>query len=86
VVASNPEWSYGPLKGSRLEPPFDWTFAFTFSWKESPRHFMSAVDPDLLYMVVGHVALHKCDVCAFLGGVTCRSRHSVAIGVFTVPS
>jgi hypothetical protein len=28
-----------------------------------------AVDPDLAYMVVAHVALHKCDVCTFLGRV-----------------
>jgi hypothetical protein len=30
---------------------------------------VSVVDPDLPYMVVAHVALHKLDVRAFLGGV-----------------
>jgi hypothetical protein len=48
---------HGPLEGSHLEPPFDWTFGFTFSWKESPRHFVLVMDPDLLYMVV---AMWRC--------------------------
>jgi hypothetical protein len=30
---------------------------------------VSVVDPDLPYMVVAHVVLHKRDVRAFLGGV-----------------
>jgi hypothetical protein len=49
---------------------------------------MLAVDPDLPYMVVAHVALHKRDARTFLGGVkrAVRGFLSEAVGIFTAQS